>query len=953
MAFVRSPRGAKSRFSVARVSHSISQVYLSAMGPQTSQWRKQIQSHAQAVALTLRGRLGDELGVEWSRAAISTAIENELRKNAPTEVHERFLELQKQERRAKTAKEVAEQWGRFEAMEEANPDRVDPAWTVHLHEVRAARNAKAQLDPSPLESLGEPARQGAKKPASPEPVEREPTRRSHWLEFWRNQARLAQNPMDFEILERQILKLPPNIRHLDPQAWWAFWQQQIDLAIQKDPRLVGLLRVALDRRERALVGGQHWLAGTGLDDMDTPLRIPVGKGGEGVYRRLWSEHIHHVSKSEDGLRTLLEPFDMAALAEAMDPSRDALVDWRGRQWLALAEGAWALESRPSKVLGARHGPGARELPQWAWMRVAMAMSVNEKNPTTRAVALYDAISSLAVIPSETMLREAGKAQPRFLEDEAGVVGDQFEAVHDAIHRAAIKTKWTGTVAMDWRQVRAQGAPIAGRRLSQGPIGFMKPIHMSLAAQGRQGEDRPVTVTLPLWHRDIEDFLGEMADGLTRLQAVISIPDLFFERLQAGENWTLLDPAAFPDISQGVDGYLESESQWLQAPNPGSGKVIAAEKLWRRLLKSMSKGLPFVTFEGSNKAFSPFPQSAPPVGGIDGVGALPVPREEDPAFISWPAAAVDLSKTLDSEGNPDPEKMKRVARLAMRMLDNAITLSTQDDPGDITVKYRPVCLGAVGFFEAISRGSASAQNDPELTTAWVSALAEGWASVVLSADQQLRRERGAAAAWKENPDARPFDPLGALDRLATARGGARGHTPQPRLEWNPGQLRQGHRCSVRTVWAPYLGASRIAGVTPGGMGTLRPVEPVIDEMGQHRWCPTPLLMELLRQKPEDLETLREVMKNPTKPKKWPEFLTALTLPSAQGWERRLLHAAHIRPWIDQGVSLTLPEGLSPEILGTLVKRAWWLGLSNVRFEGMFLDQSVADEAKSMDNPSKSG
>lgn len=951
MAFVRSPRGAKSRFSIARVSHSISQVYLSAMGPQTSQWRKQIQMHAQSVALALRGRLGDGQGVEWSRAAITAAIEDELRRNAPMEVHERFLELQQQERRTKSAQERAEQWDRFEAMEEANPDRVDPAWTVHVpgSATKQDPNAREEL----LQDLGEPARKNAKKsPKAPAP-EREPTRRSHWLEFWRHQAQLSKQSMDFDVLERQILKLSPNVRQLDPDGWWEFWQQQIDLAMQRDPRLVGLLRIALDRRERALVGGQHWLAGTGLDDEDTPLRLPLGKEGEEVYRRLWKEHIQRVSRSEEGSRTFLDSFDLEALAQAMVPSRDALIDWRGRQWLALAEGVWALESESSLVLGVRHDPKARELPQWAWMRTAMALSVNEDEPTVRAIALYEAISNLAVIPSETMLREAGKAQPRFLEDEAGMVGDQFEAIHDAIHRAAIKTKWTGTVAMDWRQVRSQGAPIAGRRLSQGPIGFMKPVHMSLAAQGRQGEDRPVTVTLPLWHRDIEVFLEEMETGLDRLQAVVSIPDLFFERVQAGQNWTLLDPAAFPRLGEGVEGYLESEAQWTQSPDRASGKTLPAEKLWRRLLKSMSKGFPFITFEGSDRAFSPFPQSAPPVGGIDGVGALPVPRHEDPAFVSWPAAAVDLSKTLDKEGNPDAEKMRHIARVAMRMLDNAITLSAKDESDKITSQYRPVCLGAVGFFEAINRGSASARNDPDLITAWVSALAEAWAKVVLDADQQLLRERGPAPAWQNNPDARPFDPLGSLERLAKARGGARGHVPQPRLKWNAGQYKQGHRCSVRTVWAPYLGAARIAGVTPGGMGTLRPVEPVIDELGQNRWCPTPLLMELLKQNPEDLDTLREVMKHPSKPKKWPAFLTALALPSPEGWERRLLHAAHIRPWIDQGVSLTLPMGMDPESLGTLVKRAWWMGLSNVRFEGMFLDQSLADEAKSMDKPPKSG
>ena len=107
MAFVRSPRGAKSRFSVARISHSISAAYLSAMGPQTSRWRQEIQVHAQAVALALRSRLGDGANVEWSREAIRAAIEDELRKNAPLEVHEHFMESLRKSRAARTSQERA------------------------------------------------------------------------------------------------------------------------------------------------------------------------------------------------------------------------------------------------------------------------------------------------------------------------------------------------------------------------------------------------------------------------------------------------------------------------------------------------------------------------------------------------------------------------------------------------------------------------------------------------------------------------------------------------------------------------------------------------------------------------------------------------------------------------------------------------------------------------------
>lgn len=952
MAFVRSPRGAKTRFSVARVAHGITQLYVGAMGSRTTHHRRQIQAHAQAVHLALRTQLGEAAGVEWSRANIRQAVESELRRNAPMEVHEYFLEEEARRTREKPLPE--ERWSRFEGMPEANPDQVDPAWGVAA--AAMALSTDAPTGPGGLDALGVPAR-ASKARARPAAAKPEAARRSDWIAWMRTLARHVTHAFDAEAFERQLLKLPPDLRAMDDHGWWGFWQQQIDDAMRDDPRAVGLLRVLQETRERARVLGDHWLSASGLPGLPPASTTLVStREGTALYQALWKEHIHRLAKGPDGNGRFLERFDIDALAQRLEPQRDRLIDWRGLQWMATTESLWALPFEEwAAAPGRRPHPEARELPQWAWMRVAMGLSLDEERPTDQALRFYEVFSTLAAVPSETMLREAGKAAPRYLEDEAGVVHDEFESILHAMHRAALNTKWTGTIALDWREVRAQGAPIASRRTSQGPIGFLRSIHDSLAAQGRTGEDRPVTVSLPLWHRDVEGFLGlRQADG-GRLQTVVTIPDLFFERLQTGDSWVLLDPAAYPEVLEEGDGYLRAEARWKAegAKNGLTAKVVASDRLWGRLVKAMHQGSPFVTFEGSDRAFAPFPATAPPAGGIDGVGAMPVPGDRGTPFVSWPAMAVDLSKTLDSDGNPDPDRMKHVAAVAMRALDNAIDASRLPD-GSATLHYRPVCLGAVGFFEAINRGSASSENDPELVTAWVSGLAEAWSAVVLLADQLLRRERGAAPAWAQSADARPFDPLGSIDRLKASRNGSLGHKPHPQQEWTATRFRQGHRCSVRTVWAPYQGAAKMAGVTPGGMGTLRPLDLVLDEDGDARWCPTPLIMELLRQRPEDSDVLREVLRHPRHPRRWPALVQALTFPSPEGWERRLLHAAHIRPWIDQGVSLTLPVGLAPETLGTLVRRAWWLGLSNVRFESIFPDaEQFANPGESMDNPGKDG
>lgn len=156
---------------------------------------------------------------------------------------------------------------------------------------------------------------------------------------------------------------------------------------------------------------------------------------------------------------------------------------------------------------------------------------------------------------------------------------------------------------------------------------------------------------------------------------------------------------------------------------------------------------------------------------------------------------------------------------------------------------------------------------------------------------------------------------------------------------------GQRFSVRTVWAPFEGAARIAGVTPGGLGTLRPFHWVLDERRQQRLIPGALLLQLVASQPEERPELVKVLRLPDKPAKWPKSLRTLVYPDLVEWNRRLEHAATLAPWVDQGVSLTLPPGLPPNDLEHILHRAWMLGLANIRFEALDSDVAIEEDSSS--------
>lgn len=908
---------------------AITQAYNQAFEGKAARWRREIQEHCARVIEQMKGDHGDGPDADWPRLSIARCIENELRDRAPTDVHEAWLD----QHPARKSKKAAP-WSKFEGQPEADPDD-DPVWNIPGG-VLARQEPEDQAD---LETLGDVARvkqqpQGkgrASRKAKPD----KPFLRSDWLEFWRGGAKSCAQAFDFSALERAVAQQGPQARTMSADQWWPWWQDVFVQAMGYDPRLAWLWRWAMQRREAGRVMGQPWTAGLGNrhEGEQAVITLLDGARGAAIYRRTWVEHISNIMADEH-TDPRLETMDIEKLALAMDPARDQLLDWSGWSHLLASDCLWPVCARVWKAAVAMPHPDARELPQWAWMRTAMALSAQEENPTQKAIDLYDYISSLLVVPSETLVREAGKARPSFCEDVALVVRDDFSDIQDNIHRAAVATKWTGTVSMEWGRVRAQGSPIAGRRISQGVVGFLRAIDMALMAQGREGDDRPVTVTLPLWHRDLEAFFDLQAREAARLQVVVRIPDLFFHRLKDGLSWTLLDPGMFPEVLDDrhfEEAYLSAEKRLRAAlrDNPNCAKTMPAEKLWNRIVSAARGGSPFVSFDGPAMA-DDRPENTIVVRGVDGVGAFPIDGRGD-LDISWPSGVVNLARLLDKDGVPDPARMQAAAGACARMLDNARML----DGGKQSMSdklYHPVCMGLVGYYEAIERAMDTMRDDPALVDAWVSRLSRTWAAVVARADEGLARERGVLPAMEEGMmDA--FDPAQRRERMALSRHGM---AAPGGFGEQAGIAQTAHRFGARTIWAPFVGPARVAGATPGGIGTLRPIDILRDEDGRQVMAPSAFLLYLASNNPDDIRELREIYRNPDKPGRWPEQAQRLAVPDMQGWHQRLAQAALIAPWLDGGVSVTVSAGLPHQDLSALLQKAWWLGLSNVRFDGSGVD-----------------
>ena len=167
-----------------------------------------------------------------------------------------------------------------------------------------------------------------------------------------------------------------------------------------------------------------------------------------------------------------------------------------------------------------------------------------------------------------------------------------------------------------------------------------------------------------------------------------------------------------------------------------------------------------------------------------------------------------------------------------------------------------------------------------------------------------------------------------------------------------------RYSARLVWAPFQQAARWAGVSPGGFGTLFPYDWIPDEDGVLRQAPTPFLtLEMARLSGRhEAGDFGAIFQHPTKPQLWPEHLRHAVFPDLSETRHRIQFASGVRPWIDQGVSMTIPaNGFRMDELLTIAQQAWWHGIDNLRAEQRMYrpDGREMDDTQSQGHDTSSG
>jgi len=188
--------------------------------------------------------------------------------------------------------------------------------------------------------------------------------------------------------------------------------------------------------------------------------------------------------------------------------------------------------------------------------------------------------------------------------------DSLEGIMDTAKDVATISAASGGIGLAIHNIRATGSYIKGSGgTSKGLIPLLK-TYNELARWWDQGGNKrkgSFAMYLEPWHADVFDFLDIRKNtGKEELRArelfpALWIPDLFMQRVEADENWTLMCPNECPGLSDVYGDEFKLLYERYEAENKGR-KTIKAQELWTKILDSqIETGTPFVVYkDAANK-----------------------------------------------------------------------------------------------------------------------------------------------------------------------------------------------------------------------------------------------------------------------------------------------------------------------------------------------------------------
>jgi ribonucleoside-diphosphate reductase alpha chain len=246
-----------------------------------------------------------------------------------------------------------------------------------------------------------------------------------------------------------------------------------------------------------------------------------------------------------------------------------------------------------------------ERPQYMYMRTAIQIW---QDNIQKVIETYNLLSEGYYTHATPTLFNSGTGRPQlsscFLLDTET---DSIEGIFNTLKESAQISKNAGGIGISFNRVRAKGTYIAGTNgTSNGIIPFLKIFNETARAVDQGGGKRKGSIAMYLepWHADIMEFLDlRKNQGKEELRArdlflAMWINDIFMERVDLDEEWSLMCPHECPELNETFGD--EFRQHYLRYESSGIFKKrVKAREVWNKILESqIETGTPYMLYKDS-------------------------------------------------------------------------------------------------------------------------------------------------------------------------------------------------------------------------------------------------------------------------------------------------------------------------------------------------------------------
>src|ERR1700757_3826467 len=244
-----------------------------------------------------------------------------------------------------------------------------------------------------------------------------------------------------------------------------------------------------------------------------------------------------------------------------------------------------------------------ERPQHMIMRVAVGI---HKEDIAAAIETYNLMSERWFTHATPTLFNAGTPKPQmsscFL---LTMKDDSIEGIYDTLKQTAKISQSAGGIGLSIHNIRATGSYIGGTNgTSNGIIPMLKVFNDTARYVDQGGGKRKgaFAIYLEPWHADIFEFLDLRKNhGKEEMRArdlfyALWVSDLFMERVEANEDWSLFCPHEAPGLADCWG--KEFEKLYKKYEKEGRArKTVKAQELWFAVLDAqVETGTPYLLYK---------------------------------------------------------------------------------------------------------------------------------------------------------------------------------------------------------------------------------------------------------------------------------------------------------------------------------------------------------------------